>query len=219
MKVRTKRVAGLLNTFSGVAGEAKVAAELLRCGFQVAKPFWTHDEVDLIVQHPVGSMIFPIPIQVKSVQFLDSKTRKHWQTRYVEKLKKKYVEENPALCLAIYRPDSDRIWFIDGPENIKAIHDKHAKKPYSMLGEKSNVRIRLTFENCPLDKDWLAPNGDCKWWSDRLSRLASRLEAANLLTVQVHRYTEQMFEDEEIDDYLKDETAPSSEPDKETPAS
>jgi len=47
--------------------------------------------------------------------------------RFVRNLKKKYIEKNSALCLAIYRPDIDRIWFIDGPENIKRVYDQDAK--------------------------------------------------------------------------------------------
>ncbi len=71
-----RRVPALSNTFSGVAAEARVAAELVRQGFRVAKPLWTDDEVDLIVLCKGEGTALPIPIQVKSVQFLESKTTK-----------------------------------------------------------------------------------------------------------------------------------------------
>lgn len=41
-----RRVPALTNTFSGVAGEARVAAELLRAVLKAAKPYWTDDEAD-----------------------------------------------------------------------------------------------------------------------------------------------------------------------------
>ncbi len=198
-----RRVPALSNTFSGVAAEARVSAELVRHGFRVAKPLWTDDEVDLIVLCKGEGTALPIPIQVKSVQFLESKTKKLSDPRFVCNLKKKYIEKNSALCLAIYRPDIDRIWFIDGPENIKRVYDQDAKassrKLYLELEETSEVRIRLTFDDCPLDKDWLAPRDDGKWWSDRFAHFVSKLVAKNLQTVQLHRFFDEFLdEDDEI---------------------
>jgi hypothetical protein len=104
-----RRIHALENTFSGVAGEARIAAEFVRCGLRVAKPYWTDDEVDLVVLYRHENSVLPLPVQVKSLQFLESKTRKLSDPRFLSGLKKRYVEKNPALCLAIYRPDEDRI--------------------------------------------------------------------------------------------------------------
>jgi hypothetical protein len=70
MPERIRRVPALTNTFSGVAGEARVAAELVRGGFRVAKPLWTDDEADLLVLMRTDGALLPIVVQVKSVQFL-----------------------------------------------------------------------------------------------------------------------------------------------------
>lgn len=193
-----RRVPALSNTFSGVAAEARVAAELIRNGFRVAKPFWTDDEVDLLVLYKLDGKAFPIPIQVKSVQFLESKTRKLSDPRFVPNLKKKYIEKNAALCLAIYRPDIDDIWFIDGPENIKSVYDQDAmensRKPYAELEDDSEVGIRLTFENCPLNEKWLAPKQDGKWWSDRFERFAKKLTDENVQAAQIRRIFDPLLE-------------------------
>lgn len=177
---KIRRVHALTNSFSGVAAEARVAAEMVRCGLRAAKPYWTDDEVDLIVlwrndRHTV----LPIPVQVKAIQFLDSKSRSSTAPRFVSNLKKRYVENNPALCLAIYRPDTDAIWFIDGAENVRKVYDEDAKKThrtrYRDLKREDNVRIRLTAENCKLDSDWRVPADDAKWLADRLSRIAKTI--------------------------------------------
>jgi hypothetical protein len=217
VKVNIKRVPVLENTFSGVAGESKVTAELLRCGFRIAKPLWTDNEVDLILLYPLDDgAVFPIPIQVKSVQFY-SRSGRLYKTRQMNKLKKRYVENNHALCVAIYRPDLDCIWFIDGPDNIKAVHNKYAKVPYDALDKKkSNLSIRLTAVNCPLDEDWLAPKDNAKWWSERLFRLASDLVSQNRLTAQVDAFFDLMPEDEESEEDSVPSQAPSAHPYDET---
>ncbi len=89
-----RRIHALESTFSGVAGEARIAAELVRCGLRAAKPYWTNGEVDLIVLHQHENGVFPVPVQVKSVQFLESKSRKLSEPRFLSRLKKRYVEKN-----------------------------------------------------------------------------------------------------------------------------
>jgi hypothetical protein len=186
-----RRLHALNNNFSGVAAEARIAAELVRCGLRVAKPYWTDDEVDLIVLCRQDNNVLTVPVQVKSVQFLESKSRKLTDPRFLKNLKKRYVEKNPALCLAIYRPDEDRIWFIDGPENIRTVYDKDAiafgRTRYCDLDEKSDVAIRLTYENCPLDAEWLVPPVDAKWLSDRISRISRSLLKEQRQAAQINR--------------------------------
>lgn len=174
-----RRVHALTNTFSGVAAEARVAAELVRCGLRAAKPYWTDDEVDLIVLSYRDKLVIPVPVQVKSVQFLESKSRKATDPRFIGGLKKRYVEGNAALCLAIYRPDQDKMWFIDGAENIRKVYEKDTKStgrtPYLSLKPTDSVAIRVTFDNCSLDEDWHVPANDARWLSNRVGRIRDRL--------------------------------------------
>jgi hypothetical protein len=100
---------------------------MVRCRLRVARPYWTEDEVDLIVLSHCDNIFIPVPVQVKPVQFLESKHRKTKAPRFIGSLKKRCVEENPALCLMIYRPDEERMWFIDGPENIQSVYEEDAK--------------------------------------------------------------------------------------------
>jgi hypothetical protein len=174
-----RRVHTLTNTFSGVAAEARIAAELVRCGLRAAKPYWTDDEVDLLVLSHRDQLMIPVPVQVKSVQFLESKSRKVTDPRFIGGLKKRYVEGNAGLCLAIYRPDEDKIWFIDGAENIRKVYEQDAKAtgrtPYHDLKPTDSVAIRVTFDHCSLDKDWLVPANDAKWLSGRVGRIVKWL--------------------------------------------
>jgi hypothetical protein len=174
-----RRVHALTNTFSGVAAEARVAAEMVRCGLRVAKPYWTDDEVDLIVLSRRDKLVIPVPVQVKSVQFLESKHRKNSDPRFIKNLKKRYVEGNAALCLMIYQPDKDKMWFIDGAENIRNVYEEDAKATgrtrYHDLKLKDDVAIRVTFDNCSLDVNWLVPANDAKWLSYRVNRITNWL--------------------------------------------
>jgi hypothetical protein len=196
-----RRIHALEKTFSGVAAEARIVAELVRCGLKVAKPYWTNDEMDLLILYHEGDSVLTIPVQVKSVQFLESKSRKCTNPRFLQALKKRYIEKNPALCLAIYRPDEDRIWFIDGAENIKTVYDENAiasgRPRYCDLREESEVAIRLTLEKCPLDAKWLVPPRDAKWLSDRISRVSKSLLKRQRHTAQIKRLLGQYLEENE----------------------
>lgn len=201
-----RRVHALTNTFSGVAAEARVAAEMVRCGLRVAKPYWTDDEVDLIVLSRRDSLVIPVPVQVKSVQFLESKHKKITDPRFIRKLKKRYVEGNAALCLAIYRPDEDKMWFIDGAENIRQVYEEDAKatgrKKYRDLTPKDSVAIRVTFDNCTLDENWLVPPHDAKWLSDRVGRIIDWLVEQQRESVQISNLLDSVmpqFDDDDED--------------------
>jgi hypothetical protein len=163
MKKRTlspiKRPHGLISpSASGVAAEARVAAELLRCALKVAKPFWTDDEVDLLVLHPSTDSLIPVPIQVKSVQFIPRTNGRQAKSVFIKGLKKKYLERQPGLCLAIYRPDKDWIWFIDSAATIKKVYDAQncdgGKPKYADLRHGSDVRIRVMREGDPILDEW-----------------------------------------------------------------
>jgi hypothetical protein len=120
-----RRIHALTNTFSGIAGEARIAAELVRCGFRVAKPYWCDDEVDLLVLHRSSqpNVALPLSIQIKSVQFLPQKDGSLNERVFIQGLKKRYVTKSPAFGLAIYRVDTDEIFFIDGQPNVEAVYE------------------------------------------------------------------------------------------------
>jgi hypothetical protein len=150
MPNRIRRVPALTNTFSGVAGEARVAAELVRAGFRVAKPYWTDDEADLLVLMRSNGGLLPIVVQVKSVQFLPDSKGQVAPRVFTQGLKKKYVQKSPAFVLALYRVDKDFIYLIPGPKNIvstyesqKLFNKKH--KAFSMLDENDDVRVAVDF--------------------------------------------------------------------------
>lgn len=180
---KIRRVHALTNTASGSAGEARVAAELARCGIMTAKPYWNDDEVDLLVLWRDGHTLFPVPVQVKSIQRLQDKGKHD----YISGLKKRYVEGLPSLCLAIYNPASDRIWFIDTAEQIREVYKKqaswHKHVPYADLTRDDDVRIGLdlTGEQCWLDDDWLVPQDDASWLSRRVHRATKPLRQIKAL--------------------------------------
>ncbi|HEX8324034.1 MAG TPA: hypothetical protein VF595_08970 [Tepidisphaeraceae bacterium] len=118
------RIHALTNTASGAAGEASVVAAFLRAGLLVADPYWNDDEVDLLVLWADGDRLVPIPVQVKSVQskqIMDKKTGVAKTVMVVapQGLRKKYIDRQPALCLAIYSPARDKIWFFPGASSIR----------------------------------------------------------------------------------------------------
>ena len=165
----------LTNTFSGVAGEARVAAELVRCGLKVAKPYWTDDSTDLLVLAESGTAVVPIPVQVKSVQFLPQKGGETPKHRHVQGLKKRYLDR-PELCLAVYRPDTDTIWFVDGASNITAVYEaqktwntKH--QPLTELDENVDVRLYVEADR-GVPGDWTVPRNDRRWLAARIQKVA-----------------------------------------------
>jgi hypothetical protein len=177
------RAHALTNTFSGVAGEARVAAELVRCGIRVAKPYWTDDEIDLLVLAKSGTHVVPVSVQVKSVQKMLG-DGDDVPDVYTQGLKKRYVAKNDFLCLAIYRPDKDRIWFIDGSDNIKEVRESQAlrkRKAFEDLGDDDDVSIRVDES---LDS-WIVPPDDAAWIAHRIQRLANRVAAIAAETAQL----------------------------------
>jgi hypothetical protein len=200
---KVKRVHALTNTASGAAGEARVAAELTRCGIQAAKPYWNDDEVDLLVLWRDGDTLFPVPIQVKSVQRLQDKGGND----FISGLKKRYVEGLPTLCLAIYHPKTDRIWFIDTAARIKQVYAEqggwHKHVSYEELACGDDVRIGLSLleQTSRLDAEWLVPRDDASWLSNRIVRATQPTRDAKVLeTVIQHMFEmhEQSGNEEQI---------------------
>lgn len=176
--INAHRIHALTNTFSGVAGEARVAAELVRCGLLVAKPYWTDDEADLILldrRFSQSYSVLPVVIQVKSVQFLPDKQQVTPPRKFIEGLRKRYVLNSPAFALAIYRVDLDEIFFIHGQDNVRSVYEaqsswnsKHV--PFDSLSKDKSVRIAVDFEK-GIPGDWKVPKHDANWLTERVHRM------------------------------------------------
>jgi hypothetical protein len=186
MPNRIRRVPALTNTFSGVAGEARVTAELVRAGFRVAKPYWTDDEADLLVLMRSNGGLLPIVVQVKSVQFLPDSKGQVAPRVFTQGLKKKYVLKSPAFVLALYRVDKDFIYLIPGPENIvstyesqKLFNKKH--KAFSMLDENDDVRVAVDFGDKLLRK-WKVDSANGVSVSRPFNSLRDKIGGTTLLS-------------------------------------
>lgn len=169
------RIHALTNTFSGVAGEARVAAELVRCGFLIAKPYWTDDEADLILldrRYSESYSVVPVVIQVKSVQFLPNEQQKVSPRKFIKGLRKRYVLNSPAFALAIYRVDRDEIFFIHGQDNVRAVYeaqDSWNKKHVSFdkLSPEGDVKIAIDL-NEGIPGNWKVPRYEPNWLTERV---------------------------------------------------
>jgi hypothetical protein len=175
------RVHSLTNTFSGVAGEARIAAELVRCGLRVAKPYWTDDESDLLVLHVSANALVPIAIQVKSVQFLTKQDKVFLQglkKRYVTK----YLTKSEGFALAIYRVDSDEIFFVDGPQLIVDIYEKQAvwnnkHIAFDDLDDNKDIRLAI-FEDKGLGGEYFVPRDNPSLLTWKFDAIAKRVTDA-----------------------------------------
>ena len=176
MTQRANRIHALTNTLSGVAGEARVAAEFIRCGYKIAKPYWNDDEIDLLLLHPINTGEFmPIKIQVKSVQFL--KTDKSIP---IQGLKKRYLCKSPNLGLAVYLPEKDDIYFVDGAEKIRGLYQDQTaqnkrRTSFDNLKDEQDVRIRVD-SNSGLGSEWLVDRSTPTWLTERVKRLIASVE-------------------------------------------
>jgi hypothetical protein len=184
---RIRRIHALTNTFSGIAGEARIAAEFVRCGFRVAKPYWSDDEVDLLVlqRSSQPNIALPLSIQVKSVQFLPQKDGTLKDHVFIQGLKKRYVTKSPAFGLAIYRVDTDEIFFIDGQANVQAIYESQSswnKKhvSFGILAEDKDVRIAVHFDD-GLKGDWKVDPDSPSWLTARMKRIVENVERGNFM--------------------------------------
>ena len=181
-----KGLYALTNTASGVAGEASVTAAFLRVGLRVAKPYWADNEVDLLVLWEEASRLIPIPVQVKSVQAPQNESEAK-----IQGLKKRYVEGNPFLCLAVYSVARNKIWFIPKSENIKNVYMAWADAPKSGPGalrtkyvdidhNNGEVGIRVDVSkngNAEFDKMWLIDTEDPSKMRKVFADLAKEINA------------------------------------------
>jgi hypothetical protein len=172
------RIHALTNMFSGVAGEARVAAELVRCGFLIAKPYWTDDEADLILldrRYSESYSVVPVIIQVKSVQFLPNKQQRLPPRKFIKGLRKRYVLNSPAFALAIYRVDRDEIFFIHGQDNVRAVYEAQSnwnKKHVSFdkLSPEDDVKIAVDLSE-GIPGNWEVPRYEPNWLSERVHNM------------------------------------------------
>ena len=108
-------------------------------------------------------------------------------------MKKKYVERQPALCLAIYCPESNKIWFIPGAHNIRHIHQAgvvasqprpgRSRTSYDSLGPEDDVSIyvNLTDEGDEeFDSLWLIDTTSPTPLNKAIRDLAERFELDSL---------------------------------------
>ena len=199
------------NTFSGQAGELSVAALLVRAGLRVAQPFWTNDFTDLLILQESLRWVLPIPVQVKSVQ---QATKDNPEVQ-IQGLKKKYVENNPALCLAIYSPAHDKIWFIPGQDNIRGVYKSWAeqgssgagrpRKGYDDISLEDNVSIRVNLSTQgdeSFDSKWLVDRKSPKKLWNQLHDLADQLvtewKKENYLVQGIVNLLQETPKDEEL---------------------
>jgi len=172
-------MAKLRNTLSGTTGELKVAGELSRAGLRVAEPYWNDDEVDLLIFCRVAGRDVSVPVQVKSLQFSGTHGTKSAR-RFVEGLKKKYIERSPGLCLALYCPDTDRLWFVPGSNAICDVYDLQASwnskhRRYKDLPSSDDVRIALGEGTAEIDSKWLVTTERLQAVADRVMEVAESL--------------------------------------------
>jgi hypothetical protein len=176
--VKVHRIHALTNTFSGVAGEARVAAELVRCGFLIAKPYWTDDEADLILldrRFSQSYSVAPVVIQVKSVQFLPNKEQATPSRKFIQGLRKRYIFNSSAFALAIYRVDLDEIFFIHGQDNVRDVYEAQSSwnsrhVSFDSFSENGDVRIAVEF-NEGIPGNWKVPRYDSNWLTERVHNM------------------------------------------------
>ena len=164
----------LKNTFSGVAGETSVAGRLLRFGVKISKPYWNDDEVDFEIKIGDGDSSINIPLQVKNVQFAENNDK-----AFIQGLKKKYVERNQVLCLAIYNTQTNWLWFIAGNNQIKEAYEKQSNwnkrhKNYSDLKNEDDVRIAVPKNGKEILAKYKIRNDDNDKFKKILDKIANR---------------------------------------------
>ena len=194
----SRRTAALSEPFEAPVGETRIAAELLRGGLRVAKPYWSDDATDLIVFVVARGLWMPIRVQIKSVQLPSGVDR-----RTIQGPKKKHLESDPALCLAIYRLDKDAIWFLDGAASVRRAYEAQAAwdprlTPYAELGEDDEVPLTLQRRANAWD-EWLVPRDDASWIHRRVQRVADELADEHDDATRLHHENRTKEEGSEMD--------------------
>lgn len=178
MPYKLKRIPTVTNTFSGALGEARIAAELIRCGIKVAKPYWNDDEMDLLAFLNIGEQVVPLPIQVKSRQFLKG------EDKVFIPIKKQYIAKNEGLCLLLYFPQDDSIWLINGKRNIIQAYDaqfswnpKHTM--FSAIHKDGTVGFAFFRAHTGFDTYWKIDKSDVSDISRRFCAVAKAILGHN----------------------------------------
>ena len=186
----------LSNFYSGITGEARFTAEFLRNGIQVAKPYWNDDEIDLLVFTMQSGQLIPIPIQVKTIQFLPNANNKMPNTKTLQGLKKKYIERQPTLCLAVYEPETDSMWLVAGASEIKAIYDEqynHGRKQKKYLDINGDKDLPISWDRLPEDdftKKYLVDKLTPQVLYKKISQLAKSIQ----VTMDLNEIYKRLFE-------------------------
>lgn len=171
-KVRVVRVPATWSSgLSGNVGEYRVAAELLRAGFNVAKPYWDIDGWDLVVFVAVHQLLVPLPLQVKSVQQSAGESGKPTASREVQGLYKKYVEA--GVGVAIYAPDKDKIWLFLSENEVKEafVAVERRKLTFESINSEDELPLRVPEDSQAFDGKWCVSAGNVQL-SQRLIRRA-----------------------------------------------
>lgn len=164
----------LTNTESGSTGEQSVIGKLMRFGIKISKPFWNDDEVDFEIKYGRGDNSINIPVQVKTVQF-----NKKNDKIFIQGLKKKYVERNELLCLAVYNPQFDWFWFVSGNREITKIYESQKNwnkkhKYYKDLKNDNDLRIGVPKDGISLLADYKIELNDKVKLTESIKKIASR---------------------------------------------
>jgi len=164
----------LSNTKSGETGEINVLGKLTRIGLNISQPFWNDDEVDYEIRCGKGDTSVNIPLQVKSVQFTNN-----FKNAFIQGLKKKYLERNKLLCLAIYNPDNDWMWLFSGSETIISTYERQKEwnkkhRDYNALKGDEDIRIAIPSDGFSLISEYKIKIGDEDKVIQDIEKIASR---------------------------------------------
>ena len=176
-------MARLTSTSAGIVGENAVTSALVRAGLLVAQPFWGDNEIDRIVLFDNGTRLIMIPVQIKAVQAVVNK-----KEAKIQKLWKRYVEENKYLCLAIYSIERDKIWLFTTASNIKKAYGEWATAPVKTKPRKQyddintqkgqvSIRVNVTEAGDPeFDGKWLLNVHDFDSVTQRFNNVANEMQ-------------------------------------------
>ena len=201
----------LKNTKSGKAGEHNVLAKLSRFGLRVSKPQWDDDEVDYEIHWGDGDESVNIPLQVKSVQFSHKRDKS-----FIQGLKKKYLQRNALLCLAIYNPDHDWMWLFCSSDTIVTVYERQSKwnrkhRSYSILDNNDDVRIAVPHDGQAFHSEYRVHINDQSRVLTSIEEVASRKKVHILSPAEAFQITridyDKMLLRVDIEDAMDEEAA------------
>jgi hypothetical protein len=171
-----KRVSSLTRYRAGDYGENLVPSALIGCGYNVARPLWNDDEIDLLViDKSRPGLLVALPIQVKTRQ-----RPKDGRSPRIEGLLKRYVAQHPGFCLAMVDFEHERWYFVPGRKNVIKLYEaqrlhinKNEQDAWSKLGKDDEVSITLYSEPPEWLKKWLVPADHDSATDELRKRIAS----------------------------------------------